>query len=206
MEYQSQIAVLDSDLQLEPYQSADSRRQQSVIFLSVRQYFDQRFTNDWQSSLAYAYTDARITSATSTTIVAGNRVQLVPYNQFSWWNKYQINPLWGVALGVICFGDSYAASDDTVRLPGFVRFDTALYLKINDTWQFNVENLFNRGYWASATATTTSRRARRELSASARSPSSRAMDQMLALGSDCLHIFRCDRSSERISLTPISNP
>jgi catecholate siderophore receptor len=57
-----------------------------------------------------------------------------------------------VALGVIYFGDSYAASDDTVRLPGFVRFDTALYLKINDTWeaQFNVENLFNRGYWASA--------------------------------------------------------
>jgi catecholate siderophore receptor len=109
-------------------------------------------TNDWQSSLAYAYTDARITSATSTTIVAGNRVQLVPYNQFSWWNKYQINPMWGAALGVIYFGDSYAASDDTVRLPGFVRFDTALYLKINETWkaQFNVENLFNTGYWASA--------------------------------------------------------
>jgi len=23
----------------------------------------------------------------------GNRVQLVPYNQFAWWNKYQIDPL-----------------------------------------------------------------------------------------------------------------
>jgi catecholate siderophore receptor len=109
-------------------------------------------TDAWQSSLAYAYTDAKITSATSTTVVAGNRVQLVPYNQFAWWNKYQINPMWGVGLGVIYFGDSFASSDDTVRLPGFVRFDTALYLKINETWraQLNVENIFNKGYWASA--------------------------------------------------------
>src|ERR1700739_2905299 len=45
------------------------------------------------------------------------------------------NPLWGVALGLICVGDTYAASDDTVRLPAFVRFDSALYLKINEMWK-----------------------------------------------------------------------
>ena len=108
-------------------------------------------TDAWQSSLGYAYTNARVTSATSTTIVAGNRIQLVPFNQFSWWNKYQITPVWGAALGVIYFSDSFATSDDSVRLPGFVRFDTALYLKINEMWraQLNVENLFNKGYWAS---------------------------------------------------------
>jgi catecholate siderophore receptor len=109
-------------------------------------------TNDWQSQLGYAYTDARITGATSATVLPGNRVQLVPYNQFSFWNKYQINPTWAAALGVIYFSDSYASSDDTVRLPGFVRFDTALYAKINETWkaQLNVENLLNTRYWASA--------------------------------------------------------
>jgi catecholate siderophore receptor len=109
-------------------------------------------TNEWQSSLAYAYTDARITSATSTTVVPGNRVQLVPYNQFAWWNRYQIDASWGAGLGIIYFGDSFASSDDTVRLPGFVRFDTALYLKIDQNWsaQLNIENLFNKGYWASA--------------------------------------------------------
>jgi len=108
--------------------------------------------NEWQSSLAYAYTDAKITSATSTTVVAGNRVQLVPYNQFAWWNKYQINPMWAAALGVIYFSDSFASSDDTVRLPGFVRFDAALYATINQNWraQLNIENIFNKGYWASA--------------------------------------------------------
>lgn len=110
--------------------------------------------NEWQSSLAYGYTDAKITSATSTTIVAGNRVQLVPYNQFAWWNKYQITPMWAAALGVIYFGDSLASSDDTVRLPGFVRFDAAVYATINKNWraQLNIENIFNKGYWASADA------------------------------------------------------
>lgn len=109
-------------------------------------------TDAWQASLGYAYTDARLTNNTSTTVVAGNRVQLVPYNQVSLWNKYQIDPIWGGGLGVIYFSDSYASSDDTVKLPGFVRVDAALYVKINETWrgQLNVENVFNKGYWASA--------------------------------------------------------
>jgi catecholate siderophore receptor len=109
-------------------------------------------TADWQSVFGYAYTDAKITSDTSPTIVAGNRVQLVPYNQFAWWNKYQIDPYWAAAIGVIYFSDSFASSDDTVRLPGFVRFDAAVYRKINETWraQLNIENIFNKGYWATA--------------------------------------------------------
>ena len=114
-------------------------------------------TDAWQASLAYAYTDARIAhDLTAPTvalpILAGMRVQLVPYNQFAWWNRVQIDPSWGVGLGIIYFGDSFATSDDTVRLPGFVRFDTALYLKIDQNWsaQLNIENIFNKGYWASA--------------------------------------------------------
>jgi catecholate siderophore receptor len=109
-------------------------------------------TKDWQSSLGYAYTDPRITSNTSPTIVAGNRIQLVPYNQFSWWNKYQIDQVWAASVGLVYFSDSYASSDDTVSLPGFFRVDAGLYAKINETWkaQINVENVFNQGYWASA--------------------------------------------------------
>jgi catecholate siderophore receptor len=109
-------------------------------------------TENWQSWLGYAYTDARISGATSPTILAGNRIQLVPLNQFSWWNKYQINPVWAASVGVIYFSDSFASSDDTVYLPGFVRVDAGIYARINETWkaQLNVENLFNKGYWASA--------------------------------------------------------
>jgi catecholate siderophore receptor len=114
-------------------------------------------TPEWQSVLGYAYTDARIANdltapGVSPPIVAGNRVQLVPYNQFSLWNKYQFNPTWAAALGVIYFSDSFASSDDSVRLPGFVRVDAAVYAKIDETWkvQLNVENIFNKGYWATA--------------------------------------------------------
>jgi catecholate siderophore receptor len=109
-------------------------------------------TDAWQSSFGYAYTDARITSATSTTIVPGNVVQLVPFHQFSWWNKYQFTPMWSAAVGAIYFSDSFASSDNSVKLPGFVRFDAAVYAKINETWkaQINVENVFNKGYWATA--------------------------------------------------------
>jgi len=114
-------------------------------------------TDLWQSQLGYAYTDARIAkdltaSGVTPPIVAGNRVQLVPYNQFAWWNKYQFTPMWSAALGIIYFGDSFATNDDTVRLPGFVRFDAAIYAKIDETWsaQLNIENIFNKGYWASA--------------------------------------------------------
>ncbi len=106
----------------------------------------------WQTTFAYAYTDARIVSATSATIVPGNRVQLVPYNQFAWWNKYQFDPIWAAALGIIYFSNSFANSDDTVRLPGFWRFDAGIYAKIDQNWsaQLTVENIFNKGYWASA--------------------------------------------------------
>jgi len=53
---------------------------------------------------------------------------------------------------VIYFSDSFASSDDTVRLPGFVRFDAAVYAKLSEQWrmQLNVENIFNKGYWATA--------------------------------------------------------
>ena len=60
--------------------------------------------------------------------------------------------MWSAALGVIYFSDSFASSDDTVKLPGFVRVDAAVYARINETWkaQINVENIFNEGYWATA--------------------------------------------------------
>jgi catecholate siderophore receptor len=113
-------------------------------------------TPEWQSQLGYAYTDARITSTTSLSvtnpIVAGNVVQLVPLHQFSWWNKYQFDPVWAAAVGVIYFSDTFAASDNIVKLPSWWRFDAAVYAKLNETWKFqvNVENIFDALYWASA--------------------------------------------------------
>jgi catecholate siderophore receptor len=109
-------------------------------------------TSDLQTTLGYAYTDARLAIGTTAALASGNRIQLVPYNQFSLWNKYQFNSQWAGGVGIIYLSDSYTSSDDTVKLPGFVRVDAGVYYKYDATWsgQLSVQNLFDKGYWASA--------------------------------------------------------
>lgn len=109
-------------------------------------------TDSWQVTAGYAYTDARIASNTSPTVVAGNRVALVPYNTISVWNKYQFNPMWAAAVGVIHYSNFFASSDDTVRIPEFTRVDGAIFLTLNEMWraQLNIENLFDQKYYATA--------------------------------------------------------
>jgi catecholate siderophore receptor len=105
-------------------------------------------TPKWQVMGGYAYTNAQIVSATSSTILPGYRVGLVPYNTVSLWNRYQFTPNWGAGIGIIHSSDFYASSDDSVLLPGFTRFDGGLYYKLNDNWsaQVTVQNIFNANY------------------------------------------------------------
>jgi catecholate siderophore receptor len=109
-------------------------------------------TDAWQITAGYAYTDARIANNISGTVVAGNRVGLVPYNTISVWNKYQFNPMWAAAVGVIHYSNFFASSDDTVRIPEFTRVDGAVFLTLNEMWraQLNIENLFDQKYYATA--------------------------------------------------------
>jgi catecholate siderophore receptor len=117
-------------------------------------------TDLWQMSGGYAYTDARIVSATSTIILPGNRVGLVPYNTFTLWNRYQFTETWAAGVGLINQTNSYASSDDTVRLPGFTRIDAAIYGNLDRKylpeqvkrlrWQINVENVFGTRYYSTA--------------------------------------------------------
>lgn len=106
-----------------------------------------KITDKWQIIGGYAYQDAVITSTTSSA-AAGKKVGLVPHNTFSLWNKYDLTNKWAVALGAVSQSDQYATVDNTVRLKGFTRFDGAAYYKINPSYrlQFNVENIFDRGY------------------------------------------------------------
>jgi catecholate siderophore receptor len=109
-------------------------------------------TDWWQASGGYAFTDAQITSNNSTTVVAGNRVALVPFNTFTLWNKFDVTERFSVGVGFINQTHTFASSDNTVRLPGFSRFDLGLFYRISDTVraQVNIENLFDRRYIATA--------------------------------------------------------
>jgi catecholate siderophore receptor len=109
-------------------------------------------TERWRVAGGYAYTDARIVSNTSATIVAGNTVGLVPLNTFTLWNKYDLTPNLGVGVGIINQTHSFASSDNTVRLPGFTRVDAGVFYKFTDyiRAQVNIENVFDRKYIATA--------------------------------------------------------
>jgi catecholate siderophore receptor len=61
-------------------------------------------------------------------------------------------PSVGVGVGVIYQDDMFAAIDDAVTLPSFVRVDAAAYYTVN-RWlrlQANIENVFDRTYYPTA--------------------------------------------------------
>ncbi|MEA2975067.1 MAG: catecholate siderophore receptor [Alphaproteobacteria bacterium] len=109
-------------------------------------------TDKWQITAGYAYTDARIVGATSTAVLPGNRAQLVPYHQASLWNRYDFNDMWGAGVGVISSSNFYAAADDAVVLPGYMRIDGAVFWKYDKNLraQINVENIFGAKYYSTA--------------------------------------------------------
>jgi catecholate siderophore receptor len=108
-------------------------------------------TRDWSVAGGYSYQDAFITSATAAA-AAGKQVGQVPHHTLSVWNKYQINRSLGAGLGIISRSDAFVAVDNTVVLPGYTRADVAVFYSFNEGWrlQANVENLFDRRYFANA--------------------------------------------------------
>jgi catecholate siderophore receptor len=80
----------------------------------------------------------------------------VPHHTLSLWNKYQLNRRLGAGLGIISRSDAFVAVDNTVVLPGYTRFDAAVYYSFDESWrlQGNVENLFDRRYFAHADSNT----------------------------------------------------
>jgi catecholate siderophore receptor len=76
----------------------------------------------------------------------------VPRHTVSLWNTYQLLSRLGLGLGVLHRSDMYAAIDNTVVLPGYVRADAALFLSLRENLrlQANVENLLDRRYTLNA--------------------------------------------------------
>jgi len=109
-------------------------------------------TEAWKVFGGYAFQNGQITESMSASALAGATLAQVPEHTFSLWNRYDITQQWGVGLGSVYRSKMYAATDNLVTLPGFLRFDAAVYYAINDTVQLqvNIENLFDKAYYASA--------------------------------------------------------
>ncbi|MGH8039194.1 MAG: TonB-dependent receptor [Stenotrophomonas sp.] len=106
-------------------------------------------TDAWQIMAGYAYQDSEVQQPGAQN---GNELGQVPKHAFSLWNRYDLSERWGVGLGTIYRDSVYVASDNAVVLPSLMRVDAAAFYTVSDTLriQLNIENLFDRAYFASA--------------------------------------------------------
>lgn len=108
-------------------------------------------TQGLQVTLGYTLQDGEITSAT-TAAPAGRTLAQVPRHQFSAWGRYDLTDRLGIALGAVRQSQQFATISNAVRLPGFTRIDAALFYKVSDAVQLqvNVENLTDTDYFPTA--------------------------------------------------------
>jgi catecholate siderophore receptor len=101
---------------------------------------------------AYTYLDAEFTRNVSATIRAGNRLPNTPKHIASLFGRYNATDALGVGLGVVRQSSRFATGDNLVRLPGYTRFDGALYWTVSEQLQLqaNVENIFNTRYFVNS--------------------------------------------------------
>ena len=107
-----------------------------------------QITPRWMTSLGYAYTKAEIRD-TTTAAPAGRRAGQVPRNQFSLWNRYDATDRLGFGAGLYYQSRQFASISNTTVLPAYTRLDAALFYKLNDKIeaQVNVENLTGKTYF-----------------------------------------------------------
>ena len=102
-----------------------------------------KLTSAWSVMGGYAYQDTTGDGATPAQ---------VPRHSASLWNRYELTPGWAAGLGVIYRDSIYTTTSNAVTLPSFTRVDAALFYTLNRNYrvQVNVENLFDKKYYASA--------------------------------------------------------
>ena len=110
-----------------------------------------KITPQWQTAMSYAHTKAVITD-TTTAAPAGRSVGQVPRDQLALWNRYDVTRRIGVGLGIYHQASQFAAISNVTRLPAYTRIDAALFVKVTDriNAQVNIENVGNVTYFPNA--------------------------------------------------------
>ena len=104
-----------------------------------------KVTDAWQVVGGYAWQDGRIPGSDA-------RPAQLPAVTASLWNRFDFNAVWGAGLGIIHRGGMFASTSNDVRLKAFTRHDLAVFYtpSADLQLQLNVENLFDKRYFASA--------------------------------------------------------
>lgn len=106
-------------------------------------------TERWQMMAGYAHQDSELRTPGAQ---SANELGQVPRHSASFWNRYDVSSRLGIGVGVVYRSDVFVATDNAVTLPSFTRLDAVAFYSINDSLrlQFNVENLLDESYYASA--------------------------------------------------------
>jgi catecholate siderophore receptor len=112
---------------------------------------ERSVTSRWLISAGYSLQKAEITETTAAA-PKDREVPLVPRHSVSLWNRYELTGRLGIGLGLIARSKSYASISNAVTLPGYARVDAALFYKLPNgiEAQLNAENLFGAHFFPSA--------------------------------------------------------
>ena len=107
---------------------------------------------NWNISAGYSYLDGVERGRISGGVLQNRVLSQVPENMFSLWNRFDVTERLGVGAGVTHQSSQFASISNSVRLPSYTRFDAAVYFKLTDKIeaQINVENLFDEDYFSAA--------------------------------------------------------
>lgn len=111
-------------------------------------------TDKWSIFGGVAFQDGEITKqqgAGTGAVLKGAELAQTPDRTLSLWNKYEINDMWAVALGVVSTSERYAAlptATTSTIMPGYTRYDAAVFGKFSEKLrlQLNIENITNKEY------------------------------------------------------------
>jgi catecholate siderophore receptor len=100
----------------------------------------------------YAYQDAELTETVSASALKGAQLPLVPEHSAFVWGRWDISQKFGLGMGLNGQSAVYTSTSNAVQLPGFARWDAALYYTQSENlkWQLNIENISDRQYFSSA--------------------------------------------------------
>jgi catecholate siderophore receptor len=139
--------------------NTQARDQQDRVVLTGEQRsrglelgLERSISDNWQISAGYAWQKAKVTAATAACPTADCEAPLVPRHSFSLWNRYDFTNRIGAGLGIIARSKSFASISNKVELPGYARIDGALYYRLPNGMeaQVNLENILGADYFPTA--------------------------------------------------------
>ncbi|KVF57675.1 TonB-dependent receptor [Burkholderia cepacia] len=117
--------------------------------------FAGNMTPTWHVFGGYSYLNAITTDAgPGSPGASGLPMVMVPKHNFTLWTSYDVMPKLTLGAGATVMSQTYASVSATTKkwTPGYARFDAAATWRVNKTMdvQLNVQNLFDKKYYASA--------------------------------------------------------